>query len=85
MNAMYSEPGLKAWQSGKWAPPGYSSRDDAEQDIKAKQMSDHVEDLGTRRRHFSRDSDQTAFGTADAPSGKKETQMSQVNEKDSRV
>lgn len=57
VDKMYSEPGLKAWQSGRWAPEGYTSRKQLIDDEKSTTSPTHIED--TKRSH-SHDSERTA-------------------------
>jgi hypothetical protein len=56
IDRMYSEPGLKAWQSGRWAPDGYANRKQLVEDEKAGGEPAHIESA-TRD---SRDSEMTA-------------------------
>lgn len=44
---MYNDPNCKAWTSGRWAPPGYSSRKELE---KTTHSSEDQHDLATRKR-----------------------------------
>jgi len=65
IDAMYSEPGLKPWQSEKWAPEPYASRKEAIRDEKSKgesMMLEHSEHGENRRRFDSSDSQRTAAG-----------------------
>jgi len=65
IDAMYSEPGLKPWQSEKWAPEPYASRKEAIRDEKSKgesMMLEHSENGENRRRFDSSDSQRTAAG-----------------------
>jgi hypothetical protein len=57
VDKMYSEPGLKAWKSGKWAPEGYASRKQLIDDEKSESGPAHIEDA---ERSHSRDSEMTA-------------------------
>ncbi|KAI5452213.1 hypothetical protein NCC49_001148 [Naganishia albida] len=56
IDRMYSEPGLKAWQSGRWAPDGYANRKQLVEDEKTGGETTHIESA-TRD---SRDSEMTA-------------------------
>ncbi|KAJ9113075.1 hypothetical protein QFC20_001962 [Naganishia adeliensis] len=56
IDRMYSEPGLKAWKSGRWAPEGYVDRKQLVEDEKGGGEPAHIESA-TRD---SRDSEMTA-------------------------
>lgn len=49
VNKMYGTPGLKPWQSGKWCPPGFSSRKTEMEDSKmSARRFEHEENVGGR-------------------------------------
>lgn len=67
IDAMYSEPGLKPWQSSKWAPGNYNSRKEAIMDEKSKGDAMMVEHNEGSRRVDSHDSERTARDPTNTP------------------
>ena len=80
--AMYGAPGLKPWQSRKWAPPGFATREEAEREAQQKAAAASVEDL-VGPRGESQDSQQTALDGSHGPDGHgKEGKMQEVDQQE---